>query len=96
MYITSNEFAKKIWGDTYSYIVMTNRLVEMGEESPVFMEAKPYATGSVFTAILYLMDLVGFSESLGALSYILAFTSTIISLHILYKIGMGVIEIDNT
>ncbi|MDD3394425.1 MAG: hypothetical protein PHG19_07255 [Anaerotignum sp.] len=79
--------------DFVGYIVMINGLVEMTEESPMFMEAKPYATGmAVFTAIMYLIDVVGFSVSLGGLSFILAITSTIVSLYISYKIVMGVID----
>ena len=40
------------------------------------------------------MDLFGISASLGALSYILAIVSTIISLYISYNIVMGVKEIE--
>ncbi|KXL52121.1 hypothetical protein CLNEO_24700 [Anaerotignum neopropionicum] len=81
--------------DFVGYFVMINGLVEMSEKSPMFMDAKPYATGmTVFTAILYLIDVVGFSVSLGALSYVLAITSTIVSLYISYKIVMGVIDME--
>lgn len=81
--------------DFMGYIVMINGLVEMSEKSPMFMDAKPYATGmAVFTAILYLFDVVGFSVSLGEVSYVLAITSTIVSLYISYKIVMGVIDME--
>ncbi|MDD3141819.1 MAG: hypothetical protein PHX08_23030 [Lachnospiraceae bacterium] len=77
--------------DFVGYIVMINGLDEMAEKSPMFMQAKAYATGmAVFTAILYLFDVVGFSVLLGTLSYVLAITSTIVSLYISYKIVMGV------
>jgi len=81
--------------DFIGYIVMINGLVEMAEESLLFMKVKPYAAGmAVYTGILYLLDIIGFSASLGALSYILAITSTIISLYISYSIVIGVKEME--
>lgn len=81
--------------DFAGYIVMINGLREMADESPLFMKVKPYATGmAVYTAAVYAMDLFGISSSLGAFSYILAITSTIISLYISYYIVMGVIEME--
>ncbi|MCG8482433.1 MAG: hypothetical protein MJA31_03920 [Clostridia bacterium] len=82
--------------DFVGYIVMINGLGEMAWESQLFMKAKPYATGmAVYTGILYLMDLFGISASLGAMSYILAIVSTIISLYISYNIVMGVKEMES-
>ena len=81
--------------DFIGYIVMINGLMEMAGESQLFLKVKPYATGmAVYTGILYFMDLFGISASLGALSYILAIASTIISLYISYNIVMGVKEIE--
>jgi len=81
--------------DFVGYIVMINGLKEMAEESALFMKVKPFATGmAVYTGILYLLDLLGASVSLGVLSYLLAFTSTAISLYISYNIVMGVIAIE--
>lgn len=81
--------------DFVGYIVMINGLVEMAKESSLFMEVKPYASGmAVYTGILYLIDLTGISASLGALSYILAIVSTLISLYISYNIVMGVKEVE--
>lgn len=81
--------------DFLGYIAMINGLVEMARESQLFMKVKPYAIGmAVFFGISYLMDLMGISSSLGPLFYILAITSTVISLYISYNIIMGVIEIE--
>lgn len=81
--------------DFIGYIVMINGLMEMSGESPLFLKVKPYATGmAVYTGILYLMDLLAISASLGALSVILGIASTIISLYISYNIVMGVKEIE--
>ncbi len=81
--------------DFVGYIVMINGLVEMAGESTLFMKVKPYVTGmAVYTGVLYLFDLVGVSVSLGSLSYVLAFTSTAVSLYISYHIVMGVIDME--
>ncbi|NCB52830.1 MAG: hypothetical protein EOM54_13295 [Clostridia bacterium] len=81
--------------DFIGYAVMINGLVEMGAESELFLKVKPYATGmTIYTGILYFMDFVGASASLGALAYLLAIASTAISLYISYNIVMGVKEIE--
>ena len=81
--------------DFAGYIVMINGLGEMAVESPQFMKVKPIATGmTVYTAVLYAMDLFGISFSLGAFSYILAIASTIISLYISYYIVLGVMDLE--
>ncbi len=81
--------------DFIGYIVLRNGLAEMAGESPLFLKAKPYATGmAVYTGILYFMDLLGISASLGALSYLLAIASTVISLYISYDIVMGVKDME--
>lgn len=81
--------------DFLGYIIMINGLVEMADESMMFMKAKPYATGmAVYTGFLYVFDLIGISASLGVLAYFLGFISTIISLYISYNIVMGVMDIE--
>lgn len=79
--------------DFIGYIVMIKGLLEMAQESQLFMKVVPFAKGmAIYTGILYLMDLFGVSSSLGALAYILAIASTIISLYISYYIVMGIKE----
>jgi hypothetical protein len=81
--------------DFIGYIVIINGLEEMVGESTFFMKVKPFvASMAVYTGILYLLDLVGVSVSLGALSYVLAFMSTAVSLYISYNIVMGVIDME--
>ena len=81
--------------DFVGYIVMISGLEEMARESTLFKKVKPYAAGmAVYTGVLYLLDLVGASVSLGALTYLLAFTSTAVSLYISYNIVMGVIDME--
>ena len=81
--------------DFIGYIVMRNGLLEMTEESPRFIKAKPFATFmAVYTGILYLVDLVGLSASLDILSIILGIASTIITLYISYNIVMGVKDME--
>ena len=82
-----------LFPDFIGYIVMINGLAEMAEESQLFLKVKPYAAGmAVYTGILYFIDFLGVSPSLGAFSYILAIVSTIISLYISYCVIMGVKE----
>jgi hypothetical protein len=81
--------------DFVGYIIMISGLVEMGRESELFIKVKPYASGmAIYTGILYLLDLLGISSSLGVLSYVLALTSIAVSLYISYNIVMGVIDIE--
>ena len=81
--------------DFVGYIVMIRGLEEMSVESSHFIKVKPYATVMVvYTGVLYLLDLVGFSVSLGVLSYVLGFISTAISLYISYNIVMGVNDLE--
>lgn len=81
--------------DFVGYIIMINGLQEMAVESTLFMKVKPFATGmAVYTGILYLLDLFGVSVSLGVLTYVLAITSTAVSLYISYNIVMGVIDME--
>lgn len=82
--------------DFIGYIALINGLVEMALESPLFMKVKSYASGmAVFSGVLYVMDMLGISVSLGGLSYILAIISTVISLYISYHIVMGVIDMES-
>jgi len=81
--------------DFIGYIVIIRGLEEMFEESTLFMKVKPFVAGmAVYTGILYFLDLVGVSMSLGVLTYVLALTSTAISLYISYNIVMGVIDME--
>lgn len=81
--------------DFVGYIVMIFGLVEMANKSSRFMEAKPYAIGmTVYTAILFFIDIFHSSPSSGVLTYIIAFMSTCVSIFISYKIVMGVIDIE--
>lgn len=77
------------------YMVMINGLLEMAEESPLFIKVKPLATFmAVYTGILYAADLVGISVSLGPLSILFGIVSTVISLYLSYNIVMGVKEVE--
>lgn len=77
--------------DFIGYLIMLGGLAEMAEESPLFDKIRPYAVGmAVYTGILYAMDLIGISASLGFLTYLIAIIGTIISLYISYNIVMGV------
>ena len=81
--------------DFIGYIIMIKGLEEMAPESVLFIKVKPFATGmAIYSVVLYIMDLLGISMSLGALIYLLAIISTAISLYISYNIVMGVIDME--
>ncbi|SHI18015.1 hypothetical protein SAMN02745823_03082 [Sporobacter termitidis DSM 10068] len=81
--------------DFIGYIVMINGLLEMAEESPLFIKVKPFATFmAVYTGIVYFIDLVGISASPGFLSIVLGIVSAVISLYISYNIIMGVKDME--
>ncbi|NLG36645.1 MAG: hypothetical protein GX549_01420 [Clostridiales bacterium] len=83
--------------DFVGYILMLRGLAEMAQESPRFEQARPYAVGmTIYTAMLYALDLFGFSFAGGGyLAYLLGLASTAISLFISYLIVMGVRDIEN-
>lgn len=81
--------------DFIGYILMLRGLDEMSVESKFFMKIKPYVTGmAIYTAILYLLDLIGFSKTLGVFTYVLALLSIIVFLYISYHIVIGVKDIE--
>lgn len=81
--------------DFIGYIVMIKGLLEMAEESPLFIKVKPLATlMAAYSGVLYLIDLVGISGSLGPLSILLGIASIAISLYISYNIVMGVKDME--
>lgn len=83
--------------DFIGYICMVNGLRELESESSNFQKVRPFATGmSIFTGILYAIDLFGISANLGWLSTILAIASMAILLYILYTIILGVQDIECT
>lgn len=83
--------------DFIGYICMINGLRELESESSNFQKAQPYAMGmSIYTGILYAVNLFGISANLGWLSEILAIVSMAITYYILYTIIIGVQDIERT
>lgn len=81
--------------DFVGYMVITSGLTEMARESSLFIKIKPYVTFMiVYSGVLYIFDMLGISVSLGALSYLLIFIATSISLYISYNIVLGVVEME--
>ena len=74
---------------------MLRGLGEIDGESMFFMKVKPFVTGmGIYSGILYFLDLVGASMSLGLMTYVFAIISTTVSLYISYNIVMGVIDME--
>lgn len=82
--------------DFLGYIYMMRGLEEITGHSNWFSKLRPLAMGmAIYSGILYGMDLLGVSASLGFLSILLGIGSTIISLYISYGIVMGIKEMEN-
>jgi len=82
--------------DFIGYIIMIKGLAELGEESVYFAKAKGFAKGmAVYTAILYVMDLIGFTRSIGIGAFLFGLVSIAISLYISNCIVKGVEELEN-
>jgi len=93
--LTINNAEIGLLPDFVGYAVMLKGLAELSQESAYFQKIRPYTIGMIiYTGILYGMDLVGFSPSLGIFSYILALLSTAVSLYISYSIVMGVKDLE--
>ena len=81
--------------DFIGYILMLRGLGEIDGESMFFMKVRPFVTGmGIYSGILYFLDLVGASMSLGLMTYVFAIISTTVSLYISYNIVMGVIDME--
>jgi len=81
--------------DFIGYIVMAGGLAELQSESESFAKVKGFAKGmAVYSGILYLLDLLGFSFSLNIVSYLLGLVSTIISLYISHGVVRGVQDME--
>ncbi|MFA9376020.1 MAG: hypothetical protein ACERKZ_04615 [Lachnotalea sp.] len=93
--LTLNNSRLGLIPDFIGYFIMVKGLVQMSEESPLFMKVKPYATGMiVYTGVLYFLDLFGVLATLEVFSYITVNASAIISLYISYYIVRGVIDME--
>ncbi|MBH1940586.1 hypothetical protein I5677_06770 [Mobilitalea sibirica] len=81
--------------DFIGYILIHKGLYELSLRSQWFGKVKPYVRCMVlFTAVIYVFDLLGISVSMGYLSLFLGLVSTIISLYITYSIVMGIQDME--
>ncbi|NLL72864.1 MAG: hypothetical protein GX237_04990 [Clostridiales bacterium] len=83
--------------DFIGYISILRGAAEMVDKSDFFSNIKPYVTGMlIYSSVLYVFDLFGFTLSYPMFGYILGFISTAISLFISYNIVMGINYIERT
>lgn len=81
--------------DFIGYIIMAKGLAELENESYYFEKARGFTKGmAVYTAILYAMDLFGFSRGIGIGAFLLGLVSVGISLYISNCIVKGVEELE--
>lgn len=82
--------------DFIGYILIFVGLAELTAGNDRFSRARPFAAAmAVYTGILYGMDLLGISYTLGTLiPFLLGLASTLISLYISYNIVMGVKDLE--
>ena len=84
-----------LFPDWLGYLFLIRGLTEMVSESGHFARVKPLSVGmAVYTAVLYVADLLGLSLALGYAAMALGFLSTGISLYILFHIVQGVIDME--
>lgn len=81
--------------DFIGYILMLNGLKELAGESSRFEKVIPYTKGMViYTIIVYIIDVIGFSSSTG-LAIIPGIISVIVSLYISHEIIFGIKDIES-
>jgi hypothetical protein len=82
--------------DFVGYMFMLAGLRELANRGERFVRLQPFATGMIaFTGVLYAMDLLGITASLGAaVAFVLGLASTLLSLYISYGIVMGVRDME--
>lgn len=80
------------------YMIMARGLNELTHFSGRFAAAAPFVKGmTVYSVIIYAMDLFGISSLLGDwIALALGLVSTVMSLYISYNIIMGVMDIENS
>ncbi|MDI9508984.1 MAG: hypothetical protein QM217_04120 [Bacillota bacterium] len=77
--------------DLLGYMIMIRGLNEMAEESFIFVKIKPYAIGmAIYSGVLYIIDLFGFSTRYPISSFVFSIIATAISMYISYSIIMGI------
>ena len=81
--------------DFIGYLFLLNGVGELSEQSNSFYKIKPAIAFMVFySIILYAMDFIGLSVSLGMFTYLLGIISTALSLYILHGIVSGIMDIE--
>jgi len=88
----------EMFPDFLGYLFVVIGVTELLEKSGWFVKAKPIATAmTVYSGIIYTMDVIGISNSLGALGGgVLGIISTVASLYLAYCIVMGIVDIERT
>ena len=83
--------------DFVGYIYFIQGLEELLTQSKYFARAQPFALGmSMFTGILYVIDLLSITPFLGYFGVLLGTASLLISLYISYLIIKGILDIELT
>lgn len=81
--------------DFIGFILIAKGLQELSRESERFPKVRPWAIGmAVYTAVLYVLDLVGFNVDIQWLMLILSLIATSITLYISYSVILGVKDIE--
>ena len=81
--------------DFIGYILIIKGIDQLISESDNFSKSRSLAQGmAIYSGIIFLMDLLGITGSLGNLAIILGIISTIVSLYITYNLIAGVKDIE--
>lgn len=83
--------------DFIGYFLLAGGLAEMAPQSAHFGKVKPFSIlMAVYTMILYTLDLIGVTNSLGYFATALGLAATMISLFISFHIVKGIVEIERS
>ncbi len=81
--------------DFLGYIFIVKGVVELSNESQLFVKVKPYASGMIYySGALYIFNLLGLGASLGFIWYILQLISVLMCLYITYFCVKGIKDME--
>lgn len=81
--------------DFVGFYFMITGLKELIKESYNFEKMQPLAGGmTIFTFIIFIMDILGIKAKLGAISFVISFILVIVSFYLTYSIIMGIVDME--
>jgi len=77
------------------YILIIKGVDQLISESDNFFKVRPFVQGmAIYSGIVFIMDLLGITASLGEIAILIGIISMVVSLYIIYNIIAGVKDIE--